>query len=94
MNLRIHRMLRGLTQWDLGLKLDRSQPQISLIQTSLFRTNKQPFFLTRIISAGSCPLQQRATCRLALVLLNRLIFGKAVPEPPGGYIVQEAQGAP
>jgi hypothetical protein len=47
-----------------------------------------------IISAGSCPLQQGATHRLALAPLNWLIFGKAVPEPPGGWVVQKAQGAP
>jgi hypothetical protein len=66
----------------------------SLGQTSLFSVKKQPIFLTLIISMGSCPLQQPATCQLAFAPLNWLIFGKAAPEPPGGWVVQEAQGAP
>ena len=32
MNLRMHRILKGLTQWDFGLKLGRSQTQISLME--------------------------------------------------------------
>lgn len=39
-------------------------------------------------------LNEDMSILLALALLNRLVFGKAVPEPPVGRVVQEAQGAP
>lgn len=32
MNLRTHRILKGLTQWDFGLKIGRSQTQVSLME--------------------------------------------------------------
>ena len=32
MKLRTHRILKGLTQWDLGLKIGRSQTQVSLME--------------------------------------------------------------
>jgi len=32
MNLRTHRILKGYTQWDFGLKIGRSQTQISLME--------------------------------------------------------------
>ena len=87
------RYRKYLPEYNHRYEIDRKfKEAFTILQISLYRAKKSCNFLTRIISAVSCPLQPRATYRLAFAPLIQLIFDKAVAGLPDGCIVQEVQG--